>query len=52
MLEMLLQWYRRHFADPQAVALFTLLIVGFCIIFFFQQYLSSFTDGHRISLFT
>ncbi|AFH92136.1 TPA: AI-2E family transporter [Providencia stuartii] len=40
MLEMLLQWYRRRFADPQAVALFTLLIVGFCIIFFFSNILA------------
>lgn len=33
MLEMFLQWYRRRFADPQAVALFSLLVIGFLVIF-------------------
>ena len=40
MLELFLQWYRRRFADPQAVALFTLLVVGFLIIFFFSSILA------------
>ncbi len=40
MLDMLLQWYRRRFADPQAIALFTSLIIGFGIIFFFSDILA------------
>lgn len=40
MLELFLQWYRRRFADPQAVALFTLLVSGFVIIFFFSSILA------------
>ncbi|STQ68277.1 Uncharacterised protein [Hafnia alvei] len=34
MLDMLMQWYRRRFTDPQAIALLTILLVGFCIIYF------------------
>lgn len=40
MLDMLVQWYRRRFSDPQAVALFTSLVIGFCIIFFFSGILA------------
>lgn len=40
MLEMFLQWYRRRFSDPQVVALFISLIIGFCIIFFFHDILA------------
>lgn len=34
MLEMLLQWYRRRFTDPQAIALLAILVAGFCILYF------------------
>lgn len=40
MLDMLMQWYRRRFTDPQAVALLTILLVGFCIIYFFNGILA------------
>ncbi|QBB11391.1 AI-2E family transporter [Edwardsiella piscicida] len=40
MLEMLRQWYRRRFTDPQAIALLTILLVGFCIIYFFNGILA------------
>lgn len=40
MLEMFLQWYNRRFSDPQVVALFISLIIGFCIIFFFHDILA------------
>ncbi|HGJ5877485.1 MAG TPA: AI-2E family transporter [Arsenophonus sp.] len=40
MLEMFLQWYRRRFSDPQVIALFISLIIGFCIIFFFHDILA------------
>lgn len=40
MLDMLLKWYRRRFADPQAIALLTILIVGFGIIYFFHGILA------------
>lgn len=40
MLEMFLQWYRRRFSDPQVVALFIILIIDFCIIFFFHDILA------------
>lgn len=40
MLEMFLQWYRRRFSDPQVVALFISLIIGFCIILFFHDILA------------
>lgn len=35
MLELLLQWYRRRFTDPQAIALLVILVAGFCILYFF-----------------
>lgn len=28
MLEMLLQWYRRRFTDPQAIALLVILVLS------------------------
>lgn len=33
MLEMLMQWYRRRFSDPEAIALLVILVAGFGIIF-------------------
>lgn len=40
MLEMLLQWYRRRFSDPEAIALLIILLAGFCILFFFSDLLA------------
>ncbi|GAB2953550.1 AI-2E family transporter [Hafnia psychrotolerans] len=40
MLEMLLQWYRRRFTDPQAIALLAILVAGFCILYFFNGILA------------
>ncbi len=40
MLEMLLQWYRRRFTDPQAIALLAILVAGFCILYFFSGILA------------
>lgn len=40
MLEMLLQWYRRRFTDPQAIALLVILLVGFCILYFLHDILT------------
>ncbi|CNB48783.1 putative permease PerM (%3DYfgO) [Yersinia frederiksenii] len=40
MLELLLQWYRRRFADPQVIALLVILLVGFCILYFFSGILA------------
>lgn len=40
MLEMLLQWYRRRFSDPEAIALLAILVFGFCIVFFFHSLLA------------
>ncbi len=40
MLEMLLQWYRRRFSDPEAIALLVILVAGFCILFFFSGLLA------------
>lgn len=34
MLEMLMQWYRRRFSDPEAIALLVILLAGFGIMFF------------------
>ncbi|KAB1138949.1 AI-2E family transporter, partial [Escherichia coli] len=33
MLEMLMQWYRRRFSDPEAIALLIILVAGFGILF-------------------
>lgn len=40
MLEMLLQWYRRRFTDPQVIALLVILLAGFCILYFFSGILA------------
>lgn len=40
MLGMLLQWYRRRFSDPEAIALLVILLVGFGILFFFHGILA------------
>ncbi|WP_075181440.1 AI-2E family transporter [Pantoea sp. 1.19] len=40
MLELLLQWYRRRFSDPQAIALLVILLAGFIILFFFNGLLA------------
>jgi putative permease len=37
---MLLQWYRRRFSDPEAIALLVILVVGFGILFFFHNLLA------------
>lgn len=40
MLDLLTQWYRRRFSDPQAIALLAILIAAFCILFFFNGLLA------------
>jgi putative permease len=40
MLDLLIQWYRRRFSDPQAIALLAILIAAFCILFFFNGLLA------------
>lgn len=40
MLEMLLQWYRRRFTDPQAIALLVILVAGFLILYFLHGILT------------
>jgi len=40
MLELLMQWYRRRFSDPQAIALLAILLAAFCILFFFNGLLA------------
>ena len=40
MLEMLTQWYRRRFSDPEAIALLIILVAGFGILFFFSGLLA------------
>ena len=40
MLDMLLQWYRRRFTDPQAIALLAILVAGFCTLYFFNGILA------------
>lgn len=40
MLELLMQWYRRRFSDPQAIALVAILAAAFCILFFFSGLLA------------
>lgn len=40
MLELLKQWYRRRFSDPQAIALLIILVGAFCIIYFFNGLLA------------
>ncbi len=33
MLEMLMQWYRRRFSDPEAIALLVILVAGLALSF-------------------
>ncbi|WP_145595025.1 AI-2E family transporter [Yersinia aleksiciae] len=40
MLELLLQWYRRRFTDPQVIALLVILLAGFGILYFFSGILA------------
>ncbi|MDD9849890.1 AI-2E family transporter, partial [Escherichia coli] len=40
MLDLLVQWYKRRFADPQVIALVVILIAGFSIIYFFSGILA------------
>ncbi|MCC8366458.1 AI-2E family transporter [Xenorhabdus sp. PB61.4] len=40
MLDMIMQWYRRRFADPQVAALSFILLAGFGIIYFFNGILA------------
>ncbi|WP_118986996.1 AI-2E family transporter [Photorhabdus sp. CRCIA-P01] len=40
MLDMIIQWYRRRFTDPQVIALFVILLAGFCIIYFLHGILT------------
>ncbi len=40
MLELLLQWYRRRFTDPQVITLLVILLAGFCILYFFSGILA------------
>ena len=40
MIEMLKNWYQRHFSDPQAMALFAILFFGFVAIYFFNNLLA------------
>jgi putative permease len=40
MLELLMQWYRRRFSDPEAIALLVILLAGFVILFFFNGLLA------------
>ncbi|WP_233117760.1 AI-2E family transporter [Aggregatibacter actinomycetemcomitans] len=37
MIEMLKNWYRRRFSDPQAMGLFAILFFGFVAIYFFSD---------------
>ncbi|QKJ88181.1 AI-2E family transporter [Paramixta manurensis] len=40
MWALLLQWYRRRFSDPQAIALLIILVAAFGILFFFSGLLA------------
>lgn len=40
MLDLILQWYRRRFSDPQAIGLLAILLGAFCILFFFNGLLA------------
>ncbi|MCW7548553.1 AI-2E family transporter [Photorhabdus sp. APURE] len=40
MLDMIIQWYRRRFTDPQVIALFVILLAGFGIIYFLHGILA------------
>ncbi|AMA65133.1 pheromone autoinducer 2 transporter [Candidatus Arsenophonus lipoptenae] len=40
MFDMFLTWYKKRFSDPQIVALFISIVMGFCIILFFHDILA------------
>ncbi|MGD8105245.1 AI-2E family transporter [Pantoea sp. FN0302] len=40
MLALLIQWYRRRFSDPEAIALLVILLAAFFILFFFSDLLA------------
>lgn len=40
MLALLFQWYKRRFSDPQAIGLLVILLMAFCILFFFSGLLA------------
>lgn len=40
MLALLYQWYKRRFSDPQAIGLLVILLMAFCILFFFSGLLA------------
>ncbi|MDI9220178.1 AI-2E family transporter [Pantoea sp. EA-12] len=40
MLALLYQWYKRRFSDPQAIGLLVILLMAFCILFFFSSLLA------------
>ncbi|MBK0099034.1 AI-2E family transporter [Erwinia sp. S63] len=40
MLVLLFQWYKRRFSDPQAIGLLVILLMAFCILFFFSGLLA------------
>lgn len=40
MFEMLKKWYQQRFSDPQAMALFAILLFGFSAIYFFSDILA------------
>ncbi|SUG65031.1 permease PerM [Salmonella enterica subsp. enterica] len=50
MLEMLMQWYRRRFSDPEAIALLVILVAGFSILFFFSGPVSAAAGRYRTGL--
>ncbi|MDI9276411.1 AI-2E family transporter [Pantoea sp. EABMAA-21] len=40
MLALLFQWYKCRFSDPQAIGLLVILLMAFCILFFFSGLLA------------
>lgn len=50
MLEMLMQWYRRRFSDPEAIALLIILVAGFSILFFFSGLLAPVLFSEAVNL--
>jgi len=40
MLVLLFQWYKRRFSDPEAIGLLVILLMAFCILFFFSGLLA------------
>ena len=40
MLALLFQWYKRRFSDPEAIGLLVILLMAFCILFFFSGLLA------------